>query len=111
MLYVYIYIYIYISKIPWPCHPFENLIRLNVGQNGVLFAVATDMKDFKGAKGLAQWAERSARRTADLHTKILDVGGLYSSRILICKGQSSHVHGEFPGKCSSRSLSRDTRSR
>ena len=48
--------------------------------------------------------------TANLRTKIMDFRGLYSSLILIKRG-NSRVHREFPGKFESSNLSRGNLSR
>ena len=49
----------------------------------------------------------SPARVLFLRTKILDVRGFDSSRILYLQGWNSHAHGESPGFFESRNLSRD----
>ena len=49
--------------------------------------------------------------TANLRTKTPDFGGFDSSRVLILKGWTSHVHRELSGNFESKNLSRDNPSR
>ena len=48
-----------------------------------------------------------ARITANLRAKILDLGGLDSSRVLFVTGLNSHLRRESPRSAESTNLSRD----